>query len=71
MTHKKDWIAGELSWHYKPTAISGIEKDRTRGSKAVDSYKLLGTLMADHGQLDPYEMRDHWNNYIKHLEGDK
>lgn len=71
MSHKKNYEAGELSYHYKPTSYGPIEKVRSKGKSASAAYKHLGAMRCDYGQEDPNDLIEFFESYKKELEARK
>jgi len=71
MVHKKVFVAGEVSIHFKPTAISGIIRLSGKGRKAFEVHCQAGAMMCDHGQATPDDFIKYYEDLKKDLESEK
>ncbi len=63
MSHKIQYVPGEFSFHFRPNATNIVEKRRTIGKKAVDSFFHLMFLFLDNGHIHYDDIEERLENH--------
>ncbi len=68
MSHKKLYVAGELSYHWQPMGVGITIKSREKGKAAINSFFFLMSSMFEYGYLDESRILEWLKNRSKTQE---